>query len=103
MHLIRPATLVFVSAALAACGSFGTGKEIEGNNTGGFIPAALAKGNNPQALADAHCARWKSTARITANAVDTGGDVVFICEVGGQPAMTVPPAPPQTPSATTKR
>jgi hypothetical protein len=94
MHLIRPATLVFVSAALAACGSLGgSGKEIEGNNTGGFIPATLAKGNNPQALADAHCARWKSTARITANAVDTGGDVVFICEVGGQPAMTVPPAP----------
>lgn len=100
MRVIWPATLVLIALAVGACGGGrDTRKEIEGNNTGGIIPAPLlAGGANAQALADAHCARWKSTARITFTAAETGGDVVFVCEIGGTPAVMVPPPPKQTPA-----
>jgi hypothetical protein len=89
---MRPTRIVFVSlvaAGLCACGS-SFRKEIEGNNTGGVIPAELAKGANVQSLANAHCAKWGASARITFNQADTATDTVFVCER----APAVPPAPP---------
>ena len=91
---MRPTKIVFVSlvaAGLCACGS-SFRKEIEGNNTGGVIPAELARGANVQSLANAHCAKWGASARITFNQADTATDTVFVCER----APAVPPPPPDT-------
>ncbi|MCC6948935.1 MAG: hypothetical protein IT539_14315 [Bradyrhizobiaceae bacterium] len=100
MRLLRPAIFLTTALILAACGSFGssTRKEIEGNNTGGIIPAEMLRaGGNAQLLADAHCAKWKSTARITYGPTDANSDAVFVCEIGGAPALMAPavqqPAP----------
>ena len=91
---MRPIRIVFVSlatAVLCGCGST-LRKEIEGNNTGGVIPAELARGANAQSLANAHCAKWGASARITFSQADTGSDTVFVCEQA--PAMPPAPAPP---------
>lgn len=103
MQALRSAVcLALFGALVGACGGGSVRKEIEGNNTGGSIPVALAKGNNPQALADAHCARWNTRARITFSGTETGGDTVFVCETASGPAMLATP-PADTKSATTKR
>jgi hypothetical protein len=91
---MRPVRIVFVSlvaAGLCACGS-SFRKEIEGNNTGGVIPPELARGANVQSLANAHCAKWGTSARITFNQPDTATDTVFVCE--SAPAMPPTPAAP---------
>lgn len=97
MRAIRNAALLSVTAILlASCGggSFTTRKDIEGNNTGGVIPPALTKGKNAQGLADAHCTKYGSKARITFSGAEAGGDVVFVCETASGPAMmsVQPPA-----------
>jgi hypothetical protein len=84
--------LVFFTAALAACGSMTNPLEITGNNTGGVIPAGLlAKGQDSQQLANGHCAKYGSAARITFNPIQAGGEVVFVCE------SAAPPPPPAQP------
>jgi hypothetical protein len=90
MNAARMLLAAGVAAALCGCGTY-VRKEIEGNNTGGVIPFELAKTGNPQALANAHCGKWNSTARITFSQTESGGDVVFVCET---PALPAPPAPP---------
>jgi hypothetical protein len=83
--------LVFLAVAgLGACGSSTARKEIEGNNTGGVVPAELARGANVQSLVSAHCAKWGANARITFSQIETGSDVVFVCEK----APSAPPSPP---------
>jgi len=102
MRFLQPGTLIAIAFSIAACGGgWGkvTRKEIEGNNTGGIIPAEMLQaGGNPQALADAHCAKWKSAARITYGAGLPNTDVVFVCEIGGVPAVMAPSAPQPAPS-----
>jgi hypothetical protein len=93
---MRPTQIVLVSllaAGLGACGG-NIRKEIEGNNTGGVIPPELARSGNVQTLANAHCAKWGTSARITFTHTDTGGDTVFVCERA--PAMPPAPPPPDT-------
>ncbi|HEX5779589.1 MAG TPA: hypothetical protein VFY21_12175 [Xanthobacteraceae bacterium] len=107
MRAIRNAALLSLTAILlASCGggSFSTRKDIEGNNTGGVIPPAAAKGKDPQQLADAHCAKYGNRARITFSGAEAGGDVVFVCETASGPAMmaTQPPAK-AAPAASTKQ
>ena len=96
MQQLRLALLMLAAAALGACGT-SVRKEIEGNNTGGVIPAELARGANPQSLASAHCAKWGASARITFSQVETGSDVVFVCEKA--PAAPPPPDPKPVPPA----
>jgi hypothetical protein len=78
-------------------------KEIEGNNTGGVIPAELARGANVQSLASAHCAKWGASARITFSQVETGSDVVFVCERApvAPPPDVKPPTPAKKPAPRT--
>jgi hypothetical protein len=83
--------VLFLALALGACGA-SVRKEIEGNNTGGNIPPALLAGKNAQAIADAHCAKWGTRARITFSGAEAGGDTVFVCEGPTGPAMMAPPA-----------
>lgn len=104
MRPVRPRDFLFLgmlATVLAGCsGGVIARKEIEGNNTGGIIPFEMIKGGNIQSLADAHCAKYKASARITYNGTDTGGDVVFVCEVNGMPAMMAAPAATQQAPAT---
>jgi hypothetical protein len=98
MHSIKTFSLVFlIGAAVAACGG-ALRKEIEGNNTGGVIPPNLISGGNAQSLANAHCAKWGATARVTFSGADAGGDTIFVCETASGPTMmgtTQAPAPAQ--------
>jgi hypothetical protein len=71
--------LLLFSAVVGACGGY-VRKEIEGNSTGGVIPPALVASGNTQAAANAHCAKWNTTARITFSGAEAGGDTVFVCE-----------------------
>ena len=99
MRLIRPAfALVLLGAIVGACGTY-TRKEIEGNSTGGVIPPALVASGNTQAAANAHCAKWNTTARITFSGADAGGDTVFVCETAAGPAVLGTPASAVTPPA----
>ncbi len=94
--------VVALSVCLHGCASlYEAAPEIAGNNTGGVIPQKMAATQNVQALATAHCARWKLVPRITFPASQTGGEVVFICEQPGQapqamsdPEQAQPPAKP---------
>jgi hypothetical protein len=88
--------LLLLGSLIGACGGI-TRKEIEGNNTGGVIPAGLVSGGNAQSLANAHCAKWNATARITFSGADSGGDTVFVCETASGPTMMG--APPESPAA----
>ena len=81
MLSLRLVSLAMLGGMLAACaGALDARKTIEGNSTGGLIPPAALAGKDPLALANAHCARWNSNARITFSGADAGGDVIFICE-----------------------
>jgi hypothetical protein len=72
-------------------------KELEGNNTGGVIPPPALVGKDAQTLANAHCAKWNSTAKITFSGADAGGEVVFICQA---PWHQAPAASQQAPAPT---
>ncbi len=94
--IFRPMIFVLVASAVSACGgSLWTAKEeIVGNSTGGYIPPTLAKGD-VQATANAHCATYRRTARITFTQEQAGGEVVFICvDAAAASGPTVIPAPP---------
>jgi len=93
MRQVRLVLVFWAVVGLAACGSSTSRKEIEGNNTGGIVPAELARGANVQSLVSAHCAKWGTNARITFSQIETGSDVVFVCEK----ASSAPPAPPPDP------
>jgi hypothetical protein len=91
MRLAAILPVLFFTAMLAACGSMTNPLEITGNNTGGVIPAGLlAKGQDSQQLASAHCAKYGSAARITFNPIQAGGEVVFVCESAPPPVQPQP-------------
>jgi hypothetical protein len=86
----RIAFAVFVATSIVLHGCAGLSDrpdEITGNNTGGVIPPKMAAKGNVEGMAAAHCAKWGSTARVTFTQAQTGGEAVFVCEKGGQPAM----------------
>jgi hypothetical protein len=86
--------------ALASCSAMMMDyrKEIEGNNTGGVIPPAALAGKDAQTLANAHCAKWNSGAKITFSGAEAGGEVVFICEAPGASWHRAPAASQQAPA-----
>jgi hypothetical protein len=100
MRFLRTTIVLMVLGVVAgACGTT-LRKEIEGNNTGGVIPPALISGGNGQTLANAHCAKWNASARITFSGAEAGGDTVFVCETAAGPTMMgTPAAPVQAPAA----
>jgi hypothetical protein len=109
------AIALLCAPALAGCSSgtvtgldFWKRVEIEGNSTGGVIPAALAKGD-VQAAADKWCDKYDRVAKITFNSGQAGASVVFICiDKGANPppppeADTPPPAAKQPAGPPRKR
>ena len=95
-RMIRSIAVVSCAAVLGACeGGVLYRENIQGNSTGGIIPASLIKGDNAQSLANAHCAQWyNNTAKITYKPTESSGNTVFICE---PPAPAKPPATAQPP------
>ena len=71
--------------------------EIEGNSSGGVIPAQLVK-SEAQVLADANkwCDKYDRVSKITFNSGQPGASVVFIC-VDKTPIAAAPPPPPPPP------
>ena len=99
MRLFLPALAIVSLAALTGCSAMMMDyrKEIEGNNTGGVIPPAALAGKDAQTLANAHCAKWNSTAKITFSGADAGNEVVFVCQA---PWHQAPAASQQAPAPT---
>ena len=92
-------SLLLIGAVVSACGAGTLRNKIEGNNTGGVIPPAIISGGNAQTLANEHCAKWNTTARITFSGAEAGGDTVFVCETAVGPAMMGTPATNTPPDA----
>lgn len=103
MYRVRILLLLCAAGVLSACAA-SPRNEIEGNNTGGIIPPAAARGRDVQTLANAHCAKYGATARITFGQAEAGGDTVFVCEAGpvAAPSNTKqdPQGSKQAPSST---
>jgi len=88
-------------------GYVSSSKAINGNNTGGIVPATVTSETEQNEMARAHCTQYSKQMRVTARPADTGGKLIFVCEAPG----TAPPpgaAPPQSdpslpPGVRTKR
>lgn len=87
--MLRWLSLGLIAALLGGCASFSfwsnTSKEINGNNTGGIVPATVTSEQEQVAAAQAHCATYSSQMRVTARPSETGGKLVFVCEPPGTP------------------
>jgi hypothetical protein len=80
--------LAGVAAGCSASGfSWTSNKSINGNNTGGIVPEAVTNENEQMEMARAHCQQYSKQMRVTALPKDTGGKLIFVCEVPG----TAPP------------
>lgn len=92
--------LGLTAALLGGCNSFtfvsSSNKAINGNNSGGIVPATVTDENEQTRDAQAHCAKYNKILRITARPQDAGGKMVFVCEAPG-----TPPPPPGAPSPNT--
>ncbi len=99
--IFRPVMFVLLASALSACSGslWGAKEEIIGNSSGGYVPPTLVKGD-VQATANAFCAKYGRTARITFTQEQAAGDVIFVCVnvATAGPGPTVIPAPPTPPA-----
>jgi hypothetical protein len=97
---MRAGKIVLIAAAGIVSGCTASGftwtsnKAINGNNTGGIVPAAVTSETEQTEMARAHCAQYSKQMRITAFPKDTGGRLIFVCEAPGTPPPpgAVPPS-----------
>jgi len=68
--------------ALAACSS--DANKIQGNETGGIVPAIVKSDAAAAQAAQEFCQQYNRSARITAKGNDAGGTTVFICLAPGK-------------------
>ena len=92
-RLVGLVVFVAFAAALGACANR---VETEGNETGGFTPRTSANEAEVLGRANAHCAKWGRSAKITYMPPEIGNNVVFICETPVSPAALPPSAPAPT-------
>jgi hypothetical protein len=99
--------LAALGLALGGCSSgtitgldFWRSYEIDGNQTGGIIPYELARRGNGQAQADKFCGQYNRPAKITFDAVASGGTIVFICV--DPKAVEAPPPEQPAPKSSAK-
>ncbi len=79
--MLRWALMAAGVAVLAGCTD---SNKIQGNETGGIVPA-IVKGNDAAlAAAQDYCKQYNRTAKITASGSDAGGTTVFICLAPGK-------------------
>lgn len=97
--------IVCVTAVLllGGCNSFpgyvSSSKAINGNNSGGIVPATVTDENEQGSAAQAHCQQYSKQMRVTARPADTGGKLIFVCEAPGTPppGAATPQADPSLP------
>jgi hypothetical protein len=98
MVALRIALVAFAGLAAAGCTASGfswtSSKAINGNNTGGIVPAAVTDENEQMQMARAHCAQYSKQMRVTARPSETSGKLIFVCEAPG-----TPPPPGAEPSS----
>lgn len=97
--MLRWIVMGVMAALLGGCSSFAfytsSSKAINGNNTGGIVPATVIDENEQMRDAQAHCTQYSKVVRVTARPADTGGKLIFVCEAPGTP----PPANASTPQS----
>ncbi len=97
--MLRWIALGMLAGTLCACNSFtfytSSNKAINGNSTGGIVPATVTDENDQVRDATAHCQQYNKQLRVTARPQDTGGKLIFVCEAPGTP---LPPAAAPPPS-----
>jgi hypothetical protein len=88
--------LLVCAAFAGALGACTTNRvDIEGNETGGYASRMSANEGEVLNKANAHCAKWGRTAKITFISPEIGGNVTFICETPvPAPSATLPPSSP---------
>jgi hypothetical protein len=81
--------LIAVAGIASGCTASGfswtSSKAINGNNTGGIVPAAVANENEQMEMARVHCAQYSKQMRVTARPSETAGRLIFVCEAPGTP------------------
>ena len=88
--------LAGLAAGCSASGfSWTSNKSINGNNTGGIVPEAVTNENEQMEMARVHCQQYSKQMRVTARPSETGGKMIFVCEVPG----TAPPSAAAAPSS----
>ena len=73
-----------MAAALAVLAGCADSSKIQGNETGGIVPAIIKSDADAAAAAQDYCKAYGRTARITAKGADAGGSTVFICLAPGK-------------------
>lgn len=78
LRWMGPAAL---ACALVACTD---SNKIQGNETGGIVPAIVKNDAAAAQAAQEYCQQYNRTARITAKGNDAGGTTVFVCLAPGK-------------------
>ena len=82
--MLRWITLAAGLWALAGCALGGDSSKIQGNETGGIVPAVVRNEADAAAAAAEFCKQYGRTPRITAKGPDAGGATVFVCLAPGK-------------------
>jgi hypothetical protein len=69
---------------LALAGCTGDSNKIQGNETGGVVPAIVKSDAAAAQAAQEFCQQYNRTARVTAKGNDAGGTTVFVCLAPGK-------------------
>ena len=70
-------------AGLVVAAGCADSSKIQGNETGGIVPA-IVKSDAAAAAAQDYCKQYNRVARITAAGSDAGGTTVFVCVLPGR-------------------
>jgi hypothetical protein len=73
-----------IAAALAVLAGCADSNKIQGNETGGIVPAVIKSNADAGAAAQDFCKAYGRTARVTAQGSDAGGTTVFVCLAPGR-------------------
>ena len=73
-----------IAAALAVLAGCADSNKIQGNETGGIVPAIIKSNVDAAAAAQDFCKQYNRTAKVTAQGSDAGGTTVFVCLAPGK-------------------
>jgi hypothetical protein len=79
--MFRWAVFAALFAGLAGCAD---SNKIQGNETGGIVPAIVKTSAAANAAAEDFCKQYGRTAKVTASGSDAGGTTVFVCLAPGK-------------------
>jgi uncharacterized lipoprotein YehR (DUF1307 family) len=80
--------------AVTACGTSDSNK-IQGNQSGGIVPTTIKNEPDQIAAANAFCAQYNKTARVTAAQAEASGRLIFVCENAAPASPSVIYSTPQ--------